>query len=235
MIATGRTYLAGGGTLNEPSSGLTHGDPRAHRTSSAGMVGCMPFTHVHERISVDHASSLSLAPRARSSPRAALVAVLLAASHCADAATFEFAGLGRATTRQDIAWRYPNSTRSGWIVHISPWDSHDHVFEIQLAEGNPAGLLRIGFASPDSKYPRCNAIERSIAAKHGAPAESREYREEATQNRVVIWSLEGETVRLQCFRSGGSSAEYSAEAITLFPLKRVSSEPRRKSPAAGQR
>lgn len=181
---------------------------------------------VRECTSVKHASALRRALRAWSSPRAALVAVLLAASHCADAGTFEFAGIGRATTRQDVAKRYPNLTQSGHILNISPRDSPDHVFTIELAEGSPAGRLRIGFASPDNKYPLCYAIEGSITARHGASAESREFREEATRNRVVNWILEVETVRLNCFRSGGSSGEYSAEAITVNPLKRVSSEQR---------
>lgn len=178
---------------------------------------------------------LSRAPRTCSSPPAALMVLLLAANPCAVAATFEFAGIGRATTQHDVASRYPNSTRSGHILNVSPKDSHDHVFAIELAEGNPAGRLRIGFASPDNRYPGCQAIERSVIARHGPPAGSREFREEATQNRVVTWNLEDETVRLQCFRSGGSGAAYAAEAITVFPLERASSAPHGKPPKAGRR
>ena len=143
---------------------------------------------------------------------------LLMASGSVLANSFEFAGLKRATTLQDVAKRYPNSTVSGSYVYVSPKDTHDHIFGIELFGPKLSYRLRINFESPDRKYPLCEAIERSIALRHGPPAKIREFREEAAQNRYLIWKLELEIVQLQCFRFGNNVAAY-AEAVAVHPTE----------------
>ena len=148
----------------------------------------------------------------------ALLIGLLMASGSIVGNSFEFAGLSRATTLQDVAKRYPNSTVSGSYVYVSPKDTHDHIFGIELFGPKLSYRLRINFESPDRKYPLCEAIERSIALRHGPPAEIREFREEAAQNRYLIWKLELEIVQLQCFRLGNNVGAY-AEAIAVHPAE----------------
>ena len=145
---------------------------------------------------------------------ALLIIGLLAASRSGLANSFEFAGLSRATTVQDVAKRYPNSMVSGSYVYVSPKDTHDHIFGIELFGPNLSYRLRINFESPDRKYPFCEGIERAIVSRHGPPSEIREFREEAAQNRYLGWKLELETVQLQCFRFDGN-ARYFAEAIAV--------------------
>jgi len=159
--------------------------------------------------------------------RALLIIGWLAASHSAAATTFEFAGLSRATTLQDVAKRYPNSTVSDSYVRVSPEDSHDHIFGIELS-GPISRRLRISFGSPDHKHPPCETAERRVAAKHGPASEVREFNEEAMRNRYLVWKLKLETVQLQCFRSEGN-AGYSAEAIAVYPT-----EPKPASPDAAK-
>ena len=143
---------------------------------------------------------------------------LLAATVSALADSFEFAGLSRATTVQDVAKRYPNSTVSGYYVYVSPKDTHDHIYGIALSGPTSNNRLRISFESPDRKYPPCKDVERTIVLKYGAPASVREFREEAAQNRYLVWKLELETIQLQCFRFG-KNAGYSAEAIAAHPTE----------------
>jgi len=169
--------------------------------------------------------------------RTLFIAGLLATSHGVLANSFEFGGLNRATTLQDVAKRYPNSTISGAYVHVSSMDTHDHIFGIELFGPNLSNRLRINFGSPDHKYPPCEVVESSIVTKHGPPSEVREFREEATQNRYLAWQLELETVHLQCFRSSGNG-KYSAEAIAVYPKKpkpAPSNPGVRQTPASGRR
>src|SRR5919108_1209811 len=155
---------------------------------------------------------------------ALLIIGLLAASRSGLANSFEFAGLSRATTVQDVAKRYPNSMVSGSYVYVSPKDTHDHIFGIELFGPNLSYRLRINFESPDRKYPLCEVIERSIVLRHGPPSEIREFREEAAQNRYLAWKLDLETVQLQCFRFDGN-ARYFAEAIAVHPTETKSAQP----------
>jgi hypothetical protein len=149
--------------------------------------------------------------------RALLIVGWLAASHSVSATTFEFAGLGLATTLQDVVKRYPESVVSGSYVHLSPKDSHDHIFGIELS--GPIGRrLRISFGSPDHKYPSCDAVERRVSTRHGPATEVREFNEEAMRNRYLVWELKLETVQLQCFRSDATAA-YLAEAIAVHPIE----------------
>lgn len=169
--------------------------------------------------------------------RTLFIVGLLATSQGVLANSFEFGGLSRATTVQDAAKRYPNSTVSGAYVHVSPKDTHDHVFGIELFGPNLSNRLRINFGSPDHKYPPCDNVESSIVSKRGPPAEVREFREEASQNRYLTWQLELETVHLQCFRSGGNG-KYSAEAIAVYPKAPKPSPSNRgvqQTPASGRR
>lgn len=159
--------------------------------------------------------------------RAALIIGWLAASQSSAATTFEFAGLSRATTLQEVAKRYPNSVVSGSYIHVSPKDSHDHIFGIELS-GPISQRLRISFGSPDHKYPPCEAVERRVAARHGPASEVREFNEEAMRNRYLVWKLKLETVQLQCFRSDATAA-YLAEAIAVHPI-----EPKPASPDAAK-
>lgn len=148
--------------------------------------------------------------------RTLFIVGLLAVSQSATASSFEFAGLSRATTLQDVAKRYPNSVVSGAYVHVSPKDTHDHIFGIELFGPNLSHRLRINFESPDRRYPPCELIESAIVSRHGSPSQVREFREEASQNRYLAWELALETVHLQCFRSGGRG-KYLAEAIAVYP------------------
>ena len=148
--------------------------------------------------------------------RVLLTIGLLAANASALANPFEFAGLSRATTPQDVARRYPNSTVSGSYVHVSPKDTHDHIFGVELFGPKLSNRLRINFESPDRKFPFCETIEKVIVLRHGPPAETRVFSEEAMQNRYMVWNLELETVQLQCFKSG-NSGNYFAEAIAVHP------------------
>ena len=141
---------------------------------------------------------------------------LLAASGSVLTNQFEFAGLSRAITLQHVAKRYPNSTVSGSYVYVSPKDTHNHIFGIELFGPNLSNRLRINFESPDKKYPPCELIERSIVSSHGPVSEIREFHEEAAQNRYLVWKLQLETVQLQCFRLD-RNAKYFAEAITVHP------------------
>jgi hypothetical protein len=150
--------------------------------------------------------------------RALLVIGLLTASGSVSAEWFEFAGLSRATTLQDVAKRYPNSTVTGSHVYVSPKDTHDHIFGIELFSPKPSSSLRIDFESPDRKYPLCEVIERSIVSRHGPPSEVREFHEEAAKNRYLVWKLELETVQLQCFKFD-ETAGYFAEAIVVHPTE----------------
>ena len=153
--------------------------------------------------------------------RPTLTVILLLASASAYAAPFEFGGLSRATTWPDIASRYPNSSVSGSFVHVSPKDTHDHVYGIGLA--GPDSRFRINFESPERKYPPCKDIEARITMRHGKPAQVREFREEQSQNRYLSWKLEGEVVELQCFRMR-ANVPYVVEAIvvnTTEPAKRA--------------
>ncbi|HMN14790.1 MAG TPA: hypothetical protein PKD55_20925, partial [Bellilinea sp.] len=84
--------------------------------------------------------------------------------------SFEFGGLSRVTTLEDAAKRYPNSTVSGAYIHVSPKDTHDHIFGIELFGPNLSNRLRINFGSPDHKYPPCETVENSIASRHGPPS-----------------------------------------------------------------
>lgn len=144
--------------------------------------------------------------------------LLLTVSMAAMAAPFEYAGLSRATTLQDIAKRYPNSTVSGGYVTVSPRDTHDHIFGIELFGPQLSYRLRINFGSPDQKYPLCDLPESTITSKYGQPSESLEFYEEATPSRRLIWQLESDTVELQCFKDSRND-KYSAEAITVVPVK----------------
>ena len=149
------------------------------------------------------------------------------------ASPFEFAGLSRVTTLQDVAKRYPNSKVSGSHVHVSLKDTHDHIFGIELFRPNLSNRLRISFESPDRKYPLCEVIERSIVSRHGQAQQIREFREEAAQNRYLVWKLELETVQLQCFRLD-RKGEHFAEAIVVYPTepKPVPSNPGMHRPPA---
>lgn len=148
--------------------------------------------------------------------RILLIIGLLAASWNVLAYSFEFAGLSRATTAQNIAKRYPNSTVSGGYVSVSPKDTHDHIFGIELFGPQLSYRLRISFESPDRKYPSCEAVEKSILLTHGKPTQIREFNEEASRNRYLIWELELEAVQLQCFMVD-KNAGYFAEAIVVHP------------------
>lgn len=168
---------------------------------------------------------------------AVLMIGLLAASGSALASPFEFAGLSRATTVQDVMRRYPNSTVSGSYVHVSPKDTHDHIFGIELFGPNLSYRFRISFESPDRHYPFCEVLERSIVLRHGPPSEIREFSEEAAQNRYVVWNLELENVQLQCFRFD-RDARYFAEAITVHvaePKPAPSNPGVQRTPASGRR
>lgn len=122
--------------------------------------------------------------------------------------------------------RSPNSALSGSYVHVSPKDAHDHIFGIELFGPKLSSRLRINFESPERKFPPCETIEKSIVSRHGPPGEVREFREEAMQNRYVVWKLELETVQLQCFKAG-NNAGYFAEAIAVHPAQ---PGPARRSP-----
>lgn len=130
--------------------------------------------------------------------------------------SFEFAGLSLTTTPKDVAERYPNSTVNGSYVNISPKDSHDHIFGIELFGQKLSYRLRINFEAPDRKYPSCESIKKSIVLKHGKPTKTRKFNEEAMKNQYLIWELKRETVQLQCFMSD-SKAGYFAEAIIVNP------------------
>lgn len=166
-----------------------------------------------------------------------LIAVgLLVASESALAGSFEFGGLSLATTLQDAARRYPNSTISSGYVRVSPKDTPGHVFGIELFDPNLGNRLRIGFGSPDHRYPPCERIEKAIISRHGAPTEVREFREEAARNRHLTWQLQHETVHLQCFVSGGTTGSY-AEAIAVYAAQPgpAPSKPGVQRTPAGQR
>ncbi len=156
--------------------------------------------------------------------RGLLTIGLLAANGGVLASAFEFAGLSRATTPQDVARRYPNSTVSSGYVRVSPKDTHDHIFGIELFGPKRGSRLRINFESPDRKFPLCGTVEKSIVLTHGPPAEIREFREEAMQNRYMVWKLDLETVQLQCFRFG-DQVNYMAEAIAVHPMETRSPPP----------
>jgi hypothetical protein len=166
-----------------------------------------------------------------------LVIGLLASSGSVLAKPFEFAGLSRATTLQHVARQYPNSMVSGSYVHVSPKDSHDHIFGIELFGPNLSNRLRINFESPDREYPPCEFIERSIVSRHGPASQIREFREEAAHNRYLVWKLEVETIQLQCFRFD-KNAKYFADAIIVHPSepKPAPSNPGvQRTPANGHR
>lgn len=147
-----------------------------------------------------------------------LTIALLAMAGSVWASSFEFAGLSRATTPEDVAKRYPNSTVSSAYVQVSPKDTHDHIFGIELFGLKLSNRLRINFESPERKFPLCQTIEKSIVLRHGPPAEIREFNEEAMRNLYLAWKLELETVHLQCFKSGGHES-YFAEAIAVYPTE----------------
>ena len=162
---------------------------------------------------------------------------LLAASGSVFASPFEFAGVSRATTLQDVARRYPNSTVSGSYVYVSPKDTHDHIFGIELFGPNLSNRLRINFESLNREYPLCEFIERLIVSRHGPASQIREFHEEAAQNRYLLWNLQLETIQLQCFRFD-RNAKYFAEAITVHPTepKPAPSKPGvQRTPANGRR
>jgi len=99
------------------------------------------------------------------------------------------------------------------------FESTEWVYErkhdgFRLAHLNGSGCRLISRRGNEMK----RFIERSIALRHGPPAEIREFREEAAQNRYLIWKLELEIVQLQCFRFGNNVAAY-AEAIAVHPTE----------------
>jgi hypothetical protein len=150
--------------------------------------------------------------------RALLTIGLLIMSAGVFAGSFEFAGLSLATTPQDIANEYPNSRVSGSYVEVSPKDSHDHIFGIELFGEKLSYRLRISFESPERTYPSCEAIEKTIVASHGKPTGIRSFNEEAVRNRYLTWKSDGESVTLQCF-TRDRNAGYLAEAIAVVPRR----------------
>lgn len=147
-----------------------------------------------------------------------MAVLLLTMSMSAMAASFEYAGLSRATTAQDVARHYPNSTLSGNYVTVSPKDVRDHIYGIELFGKQLSYRLRISFGSPERRYPLCNSIVTTITTKYGKPADDSEFYEEAMLSRTIVWQLEHETVQLQCFKPN-SNAHFNAEAITVSPLE----------------
>jgi hypothetical protein len=119
------------------------------------------------------------------SVRTLLIVGLLTTSMNVLANSFEFAGLGRATAIQDVAKRYPNSLVSGGYVSVSPKDTHDHIFGIELFGPQLSYRFRINFESPDRKYPSCEVVENSILLTHGKPTQIREFNEGARRNRLL--------------------------------------------------
>jgi hypothetical protein len=144
---------------------------------------------------------------------------LLIASNSVFADSFEFAGISRSTTAQNVAKQYPHSSILGNHIKISPQDAHDHIFGIELFEQNSSHRLRINFESPDHTFPACEAIKKSIVLTHGLPTAIRNFNEESMQNRYLLWKLNHETVQLQCFMADKKSS-YFAEAIVVYPTEK---------------
>ena len=162
---------------------------------------------------------------------------LLAVSGSVFASPFEFAGVSRATTLQDVARRYPNSTVSGSYVYVSPKDTHDHIFGIELFGPNLSNRLRINFESPNREYPLCEFIER--LCRPGTALRRRSGSSMRRRRRIGIWfgSCNWKPFNCSVFRFD-RNAKYFAEAITVHPTepKPAPSSPGvQRTPANGRR
>ncbi|HTI54038.1 MAG TPA: hypothetical protein VMC04_07380 [Verrucomicrobiae bacterium] len=62
-----------------------------------------------------------------------------------------FVGLGLRRDLATVAARYPRSHRVGNYVYVAPEESHDHVYGIEVPDGDPAD----GCASPSSGPTKC--------------------------------------------------------------------------------
>ena len=138
---------------------------------------------------------------------------------------FALAGLSLATSHQDLENRYPHSHLLASYVYVSPADSHDHIYGVEIRGDNPNGRLRINFERPaptDGRgrphYPSCEKIATALKKAYGAPTRVDEFTEEAAQNRRLFWTGDGEDMVLMCFRLG--TRAYLTEAIMVTPARR---------------
>lgn len=137
-------------------------------------------------------------------------------------ARFSFAGLSRATTREDLRNRYRTSNLMSHYVYVSDADSHDHIHGVEIPSPGGSERLRLSFGrepgtgSPRRlEYPPCDSILSRLQSTYGQPLETREYYEEAMRSRLHRWEQQGEELRLQCFYTEDGSL--LAEAIAIGP------------------
>jgi hypothetical protein len=133
---------------------------------------------------------------------------------------FTFAGLDLDSDLDSIAKRYPQSTRVGDYLYVSPRDCKTSISGIELSGAGPTRRLRIAFESRGSNgrpvYPVCGDVQRGIEKSYGKPM-VREFSEEASRRSDRIWRSAGEQMTLICFANPGRATPLFAEAVVIVP------------------
>jgi hypothetical protein len=136
------------------------------------------------------------------------------------AAEFEFAGLTRRTTIEQLRQRYPKSSLVGSYMYVAATDSHDHIYGVEVPRPDGTGRLRLSFERPadvpparTARYPRCDALASALKARYGSPANVEEFSEERARNRRLSWHGPSEILALHCFRVDGKA--FLAEALSV--------------------
>lgn len=136
-------------------------------------------------------------------------------------AGFAYAGFSLKSKIEQVKRRYPNSVITDNYIYVSPRDTHDHIYGIELATTAKAPRVRIGFEKPAAgrskqrtlSYPTCSRIHGGLQEQYGAPTKVRKFYEEKTKRFDQEWTRAGEVMTLACFR--GDHGKYLAESITI--------------------
>ena len=135
-------------------------------------------------------------------------------------APFSFAGVTLDSDLDQIAIRYPHSTRAGQYIRVAPEDSHDHISAIEISGAGPSRRVRISFEirregqRPD--YPTCAQVQRKLEQQFGPPGRIRRFAEEASQRADRHWTHRAEALMLICF--AGAGGRLFAEAVQINRL-----------------
>jgi hypothetical protein len=131
-----------------------------------------------------------------------------------------FGGLNLKTTAEELKKRYPKSPMVGNYMYLSDAESHDHIYGIEIPDGNSGGRLRLIFerrqilgARRNPRYPSCQQVLLLIQGKYGVPGKVEEFAEESSFNRRFSWTKKRELLALHCFSS--NKKNFQAEALTI--------------------
>src|SRR5258708_4339019 len=101
------------------------------------------------------------------------------------APAFSFAGVRLDSDLDQVATRYPHSTRASQYIDVAPEDSHDHISGIEVSGAGSTRRVRISFETrregqpPD--YPPCAQVQTKLEQQFGPPASIRRFAEERSQ------------------------------------------------------